>query len=60
MAAPNFLIVAGPDKGRSFAVHPGTGHMLGRHSEATYPIKDLRVPLPLRDSLRGRTSIRRR
>ena len=43
MTSPNLIVIAGPDKGRTFPVRPGTGNLLGRHTDAAYPLKDLRV-----------------
>lgn len=43
MTTPNLVVIAGPDKGRTFPVRPGTGNLLGRHTDAAYPLKDLRV-----------------
>jgi serine/threonine protein kinase len=35
-----FLVIAGPDKGKLFAVHPGPDMMLGRGHHAYYQIND--------------------
>ena len=43
MTAPNFVVIAGPDKGQNFVVHSGTGHRLGRHADAKYSLNDPRV-----------------
>ena len=43
MTAPNFIVIAGPDQGRQFAVLPGAGNLLGRHSDAAYSFKDPRI-----------------
>lgn len=40
MDFPYFLVVAGDDKDRKFPVHPGSGHLLGRHSDASYILRD--------------------
>ncbi|HEY2787501.1 MAG TPA: FHA domain-containing serine/threonine-protein kinase, partial [Fimbriiglobus sp.] len=42
MDFPYFLVIAGQDKGRSFPVHPGSGHSMGRNQENAYVIKDMR------------------
>ncbi len=43
MDFPYFLVLAGEDKDRKLPVHPGSGHLLGRHAEASYRIHDLRA-----------------
>jgi serine/threonine protein kinase len=43
MTAPNFVVIAGPDQGRTIPLTPGTGHLLGRHADAAYSLKDPRV-----------------
>jgi serine/threonine protein kinase len=40
MDFPYFYVVAGDDKGRAFPVHPGSGHLLGRHADASYRLHD--------------------
>jgi serine/threonine protein kinase len=40
MNFPYFVVIAGDDKDRKFPVHPGSGHLLGRHAEASYLIHD--------------------
>ncbi len=43
MDFPYFLVVAGDDKDRKFPVHPGSGHLLGRHADASYKLRDTSV-----------------
>lgn len=43
MDFPHFAVIAGPDKGKLLPVHPGSGHLLGRHSEAAYTLNDPRI-----------------
>lgn len=43
MDFPYFLVVAGDDKDRKFPVHPGSGHLLGRHADASYKLRDHNV-----------------
>jgi serine/threonine protein kinase len=43
MDFPHFTIIAGPDKGKLLPVHPGSGHLLGRHSGAAYTLNDPRI-----------------
>ncbi|HET6574042.1 MAG TPA: FHA domain-containing serine/threonine-protein kinase [Fimbriiglobus sp.] len=40
MDFPYFVVVGGDYKDRKFPVHPGSGHLLGRHSEASYMVHD--------------------
>jgi serine/threonine-protein kinase len=40
MNFPYFVVVAGDDKDRKFPVHPGSGHLLGRHADASYRLHD--------------------
>jgi serine/threonine protein kinase len=40
MDFPYFVVVGGDYKDRKFPVHPGSGHLLGRHSDASYVIHD--------------------
>lgn len=43
MDFPYLTVIAGPDKGRNFPIHPGTGHLLGRKDDNAYVLKDQRV-----------------
>ncbi|HJT77722.1 MAG TPA: FHA domain-containing serine/threonine-protein kinase [Gemmataceae bacterium] len=38
-----FVIIAGPDKGKAFTLHPGPNLMLGRSAQAEYRLNDPRV-----------------
>ncbi|HVK19336.1 MAG TPA: FHA domain-containing serine/threonine-protein kinase [Fimbriiglobus sp.] len=38
-----YFVVGGDYKDRKFPVHPGSGHLLGRHSEASYVVHDPNV-----------------
>ncbi len=38
-----FVIVAGPDQGKAFTLHPGPNLMLGRSAQAEYRLNDPRV-----------------
>ena len=40
MDFPYFVVVYGDDKDRKFPVHPGSGHLLGRHAESSYRLHD--------------------
>ena len=40
MNFPYFVVVYGDDKDRKFPVHPGSGHLLGRHAESSYRLHD--------------------
>jgi hypothetical protein len=43
MDFPYFAVVYGDDKDRKFPVHPGSGHLLGRHAESSYRLHDHNV-----------------
>jgi serine/threonine protein kinase len=43
MDFPYFVVVGGDYKDRKFPVHPGSGHMLGRHPDASYVVHDPNV-----------------
>jgi serine/threonine protein kinase len=43
MDFPYLTVIAGPDKGRNFPIHPGTGNLLGRKEDNAYVLKDQRV-----------------
>lgn len=40
---PQIAVIAGPDKGKWYPVHPGAGHMVGRHQDAAYKLSDMRA-----------------
>lgn len=43
MSQLQFEVIAGPDKNSKFELNSGTGHILGRHQEATYVLTDPRT-----------------
>jgi serine/threonine protein kinase len=43
MDFPHFVVTVGDDKDRLFPVHPGSGHLLGRSTEASYILRDYHV-----------------
>jgi serine/threonine protein kinase len=43
MTSPNLVVLAGPDKGRSWPIRPGIGHILGRHPDSAYMLTDIRA-----------------
>src|SRR6202035_5604055 len=43
MSFPRLDVIAGPDKGKFFVVHEGTGNMVGRHQDAFFRLNDPRV-----------------
>lgn len=43
MKTPHFTIVSGPDKGATIPLKEGTGHLMGRHQDAAYQVKDPHV-----------------
>ncbi len=43
MSYPRLEVTAGPDQGKFFVVHPGTGNLLGRHQDAFYCLTDPRA-----------------
>lgn len=43
MSYPRIVVIAGPDKDKWYPIHPGDGHMIGRHQDAAYKLNDIRA-----------------
>jgi serine/threonine protein kinase len=43
MSAPQLLVISGPDRDKRFALHAGSGFVLGRQADVAYTVADPRV-----------------